>query len=232
MSKTTASAAGAAMPAAATSRRSLLVALAATPALAVPAMASAAQGDDAELLALEAEICRLNEQSDEIIATRADPFEQEYDRILAPKSANFEAITNETWKAASEFGERCGGLRRLRRRAGSSIGPTGYMTACAKSRPERRPAVRQRCGRSSCISFGTNGAAQREKSTPPKRSSHANCWASSRASPRPSWRRYRAATVRWIRIVAGRALISLGITLSALGIALLKGSGWRSSARE
>ena len=109
MSKTTASAAGAAMPAAATSRRSLLVALAATPALAVPAMASAAQGDDAELLALEAEICRLNEQSDEIIATRADPFEQEYDRILAPKSANFEeAITNETWKAASEFGERCG----------------------------------------------------------------------------------------------------------------------------
>src|SRR6516164_799526 len=101
MSKTTASAAGAAMPAAATSRRSLLVALAATPALAVPAMASAAQGDDAELLALEAEICRLNEQSDENIATRADPFEQEYDRILAPKSANFEeAITNETWKAA------------------------------------------------------------------------------------------------------------------------------------
>ena len=34
--------------------------------------------------------------------------------------------------------------------------------------------------------------------------------------------------MRRIRIIAGRELMALGITLSTLGVVLLTGSGWRS----
>jgi hypothetical protein len=69
--------------AAPTSRRRFLGALAAAPALAVPAIAGAAQGDDAELLALEAEINRIRAISDSINETRVLPFDEGWDRAYS-----------------------------------------------------------------------------------------------------------------------------------------------------
>jgi hypothetical protein len=85
-----------------TSRRRFLADLAATPALAVPAIASAAQGDDAELLALEAEIFRLEGLRHDIQATRVNPHEKEYDRLLG------KPVTHESYKAAWKFSDEVG----------------------------------------------------------------------------------------------------------------------------
>jgi hypothetical protein len=102
-----------------TSRRRFLAALAATPALAVPAMASAAQGDDAELLALEAEIDRLHDIIAEIEESRVWPYDEEFERIMRRKPATqdevimqklgvFEDVTRETYKAAWAYSDAVG----------------------------------------------------------------------------------------------------------------------------
>jgi hypothetical protein len=88
-----------------TSRRRFLGALAASPilgALAVPAIASAAQDDDAELLELEAEINRLRGVVHGIEATRIEPFDEEYERILR------QDVTDETMKAAWAYSDGVG----------------------------------------------------------------------------------------------------------------------------
>jgi len=105
MPNTTVSAAGGAMPAVLTSRRSILAALAATPAIVVPV--NAAQGDDAELLALDAEIRRLHREIDEITASRITPLDEEWDRLLRPADPIWERmgleprVTEESLEAAN-----------------------------------------------------------------------------------------------------------------------------------
>ena len=100
MSPPTASAAGAAMR---STRRSLLAALAASPmaaAAALPAVAGSA--DDAELLALEAEIRRYEGEVQSIYDARITPHAEEHDRTFG------QPVTKESMRAADEFSKRVG----------------------------------------------------------------------------------------------------------------------------
>ena len=110
MPNTAVPAAGGAMPAVLTSRRSLLVALTATPAIVVPLVAvNAAQGDDAELYALEAEIRRLHQAIDEITSSRITPFDEEWVSLLRPAEPVWERmgleprVAVESLEAANAF---------------------------------------------------------------------------------------------------------------------------------
>jgi hypothetical protein len=117
MSKATASAAGGAAPAPGLmqSRRGLLTTLAATPLIGAVALPALAEGDDAELFALEAEITRLHEEIDNITEARIDPHQEEFDRLLTTPATEQDRFmerlfgrpcaTAEGYKAASAFSD-------------------------------------------------------------------------------------------------------------------------------
>ena len=93
-------AAGGALPASLASRRAILGALAASPmvAAATPALA---EGDDSELLTLEAEIRRLNDVALDIKARLLDPSEEEYDLVFAVSRRAAAAFSESTGREAA-----------------------------------------------------------------------------------------------------------------------------------
>ena len=78
------------------SRRAALAVLAGLPALAIPKRAFAAS-DDAEIVALSAQIVALDRQADEIQASRVDPVDDEWND-MAPRD----------WEGARAFRETSG----------------------------------------------------------------------------------------------------------------------------
>jgi hypothetical protein len=106
MPKSSIPAAGGAMPLA-TSRRALLAVLAAASPIIIGAAPTPAlaEGDDSELLALDAEIGRMDAIIDDITAKRIEPFEDEYCDIMGEEPWEQSAASIQ---AAEKLGVACG----------------------------------------------------------------------------------------------------------------------------